>query len=211
MFSGILILLAMPFTDLSRSRGIQFRPLSKIAFFIFAGNFLILMELGAKHVESPFIEFGQISTVIFFLYFLIAVPLTSSTENSTLEINNLEVNNLDMDKREVNNLDVISHKYEEHSSFGGSVKMYLLDLFLFINRHPLLYNILRLLVFILLSYLFYLGSGWGSGPGPASGSGSGSDSDSDGGTHHCLKKDYAPQRGPVGEGEENGERDQERT
>jgi ubiquinol-cytochrome c reductase cytochrome b subunit len=55
MLSAILILLAMPFTDLSRSRGIQFRPLSKIAFYIFVANFLILMVLGAKHVESPFI------------------------------------------------------------------------------------------------------------------------------------------------------------
>jgi len=50
MFSAILILLVMPFTDLSRSRGIQFRPLSKIAFYIFIANFLILMQLGAKHV-----------------------------------------------------------------------------------------------------------------------------------------------------------------
>jgi ubiquinol-cytochrome c reductase cytochrome b subunit len=88
MFSAILILLTMPFTDLSRSRGIQFRPISKIAFFIFAGNFLILMQLGAKHVESPFIEFGQISTVIYFSYFLILVPLISLIENSTLETNN---------------------------------------------------------------------------------------------------------------------------
>ena len=27
------------------------------------------MQLGAKHVESPFIEFGQISTVIIFCSF----------------------------------------------------------------------------------------------------------------------------------------------
>jgi ubiquinol-cytochrome c reductase cytochrome b subunit len=77
MFSAILILLAMPFTDLSRSRGIQFRPLSKIAFYIFIANFLILMVLGAKHVESPFIEFGQISTVIYFAHFLFIVPFFS--------------------------------------------------------------------------------------------------------------------------------------
>ena len=86
MFSAILILLAMPFTDLSRSRGIQFRPLSKIAFFIFVGNFLILMQLGAKHVESPFIEFGQISTVIYFAHFLVIVPLISLVENSLIEL-----------------------------------------------------------------------------------------------------------------------------
>jgi len=86
MFSAILILLAMPFTDMSRSRGIQFRPFSKIAFFIFVGNFLVLMLLGAKHVESPFIEFGQISTIIYFSYFLIIVPFISLLENSLVEL-----------------------------------------------------------------------------------------------------------------------------
>ena len=86
MFSAILILLVMPFTDLSRSRGIQFRPLSKIAFYIFIANFLILMQLGAKHVESPFIEFGQISTIIYFSYFLVIVPVTSLLENSFIEL-----------------------------------------------------------------------------------------------------------------------------
>jgi ubiquinol-cytochrome c reductase cytochrome b subunit len=88
MFSAILALLIMPFTDLSRSRGIQFRPLSKIAFYIFVANFLILMVLGAKHVESPFIEFGQISTVIYFAHFLIIVPLVSIIENSLMDLSN---------------------------------------------------------------------------------------------------------------------------
>ena len=86
MFSAILILLAMPFTDLGRNRGIQFRPLSKIAFFVFVANFLILMQLGAKHVESPFIEFGQISTVLYFAHFLIIVPFVSLLENSLIEL-----------------------------------------------------------------------------------------------------------------------------
>jgi ubiquinol-cytochrome c reductase cytochrome b subunit len=92
MFSAILILLTMPFTDLSRSRGIQFRPLSKIAFYIFLGNFLVLMTLGAKHVESPFIELGQISTIIYFAYFLIIVPLVSLFENSLIELNTFKLN-----------------------------------------------------------------------------------------------------------------------
>ena len=86
MFSAILILLTMPFTDLSKTRGIQFRPLSKVAFFIFIGNFLILMQLGAKHVESPFIEFGQICTVLYFAHFLIIVPFISLLENSLIEL-----------------------------------------------------------------------------------------------------------------------------
>ena len=92
MFSAILIILAMPFTDLSRSRGIQFRPLSKIAFYIFTANFLILMILGAKHVESPFIELGQISTLIYFSYFSIFVPIISLLENSLIGLNSFKGN-----------------------------------------------------------------------------------------------------------------------
>jgi ubiquinol-cytochrome c reductase cytochrome b subunit len=88
MFSAILALLIMPYTDLSRSRGIQFRPLSKIAFYIFVVNFIILMVLGAKHVESPFIEFGQISTVLYFAHYLIIVPLVSLIENSLMDLSN---------------------------------------------------------------------------------------------------------------------------
>ncbi len=87
MFSAILIILILPVTDLSRNRGIQFRPLSKIAFYIFVANFLILMQLGAKHVESPFIEFGQISTVLYFSYFIVIVPFVTLIENTLIELN----------------------------------------------------------------------------------------------------------------------------
>jgi ubiquinol-cytochrome c reductase cytochrome b subunit len=87
MLTAILALLTMPFTDLSRFRGLQFRPLSKIAFFIFIANFLILMQLGAKHVESPFIEFGQISTFLYFSHFLIIMPFVSLLENTLMDLN----------------------------------------------------------------------------------------------------------------------------
>lgn len=110
MFSAILILLAMPFTDLSRLRGIQFRPLSKLAFFIFIGNFLILMQLGAKHVESPFIEFGQISTVIYFAHFLTTVPSLSLLENSLTE--------LDSNKYSTKS------RYEATTEYNGSVESF---------------------------------------------------------------------------------------
>jgi ubiquinol-cytochrome c reductase cytochrome b subunit len=86
MFSAILILLLLPITDISRSRGMQFRPISKIFFYIFAANFLILMQLGAKHVESPFIEFGQLSTVLYFLYFSVIMYSVTFIENGFSEL-----------------------------------------------------------------------------------------------------------------------------
>src|SRR3981081_1439518 len=92
MFAALLALMVMPIADLSKLRGVQFRPLSKIAFFIFLANFLVLMVLGAKHVESPFIEFGQISTVIYFAHFLIIVPVISLLENSLIDLGNIHTN-----------------------------------------------------------------------------------------------------------------------
>jgi len=86
MFSALLIILILPITDLGRSRGLQFRPLGKIAFWIFIVNFFILMILGAKHVEFPFIELGQISTVLYFAYFLFIVPVISVIENTLMDI-----------------------------------------------------------------------------------------------------------------------------
>lgn len=86
MFSAILILLIMPFADLTRNRGNQFKPLAKIIFFSFVSNFLMLMVLGAKHVEWPYILLGQICTIYFFLYFLFLVPMISLLESSLIEL-----------------------------------------------------------------------------------------------------------------------------
>ena len=86
MFAAIVALLVMPFSDLSKIKGMPFRPLSKIAFYIFVANFLILMQLGAKHVESPFIEFGQISTGLYFLYFILVIPFVTLLENTLAEL-----------------------------------------------------------------------------------------------------------------------------
>jgi ubiquinol-cytochrome c reductase cytochrome b subunit len=86
MFSALLILLIMPITDLSKFKGVQFRPFSKIIFFLFVGNFLILMQIGAKHIESPFFHLGQICTVFYFSYFLIIMPIISLIENSLTEL-----------------------------------------------------------------------------------------------------------------------------
>ena len=86
MFSAILIILTLPYTDLGESKGYQFRPLSKVFFYVFVANFLILMQLGAKHVEDPFILFGQISTVLYFSHFVIIIPVVSLIENTLMDL-----------------------------------------------------------------------------------------------------------------------------
>ncbi len=86
MFSAILAIMLLPITDLGRTKGLQFRPLSKLGFWIFVLNFLILMKLGACHVESPFIELGQLSTVLYFSYFILIVPVISLIENTLVNL-----------------------------------------------------------------------------------------------------------------------------
>lgn len=91
MFASLLIILVLPKTDLGLTKGLQFRPLSKVMFYIFVINFLILQQLGAKHVESPFIEFGQISTALYFAHFLVIMPVTSIIENTLVDL--YQINN----------------------------------------------------------------------------------------------------------------------
>jgi ubiquinol-cytochrome c reductase cytochrome b subunit len=84
MFSAILIILTMIFLDVSKIRGFQFRPVSKIFYYIFGAIFIGLMVLGAKHVESPYIEYGQFHTIAYFSFFLIIVPFISYFENNSI-------------------------------------------------------------------------------------------------------------------------------
>jgi ubiquinol-cytochrome c reductase cytochrome b subunit len=86
MFSAILAIMLLPVTDLGRSKGLQFRPLSKFAFWVFVVNFLVLMKLGACHVETPFIELGQLSTVLYFGHSIIIVPVISLIENTLVDL-----------------------------------------------------------------------------------------------------------------------------
>ena len=80
MFSALLIIISMNFLDVHKFRGFQYKPLNKIVFYIFIAIFLSLMILGAKHVESPFIELGQIFTSLYFMYFLVFIPFLNFLE-----------------------------------------------------------------------------------------------------------------------------------
>jgi ubiquinol-cytochrome c reductase cytochrome b subunit len=86
MFGSLLILLTLPFLDLSRVRGSTFRPLMRVAFWILVADFWVLLVLGSQHVEAPFVLLGQIATALYFGWFLIIVPVVGVIENTLADL-----------------------------------------------------------------------------------------------------------------------------
>jgi ubiquinol-cytochrome c reductase cytochrome b subunit len=86
MFAALLILLIMPIADTSRIRGNQFRPLSKFFFWVFVVTFIMLGYIGSQHPVEPFVFVGQVSTFLYFAYFIIIVPVIGIVENTLFDI-----------------------------------------------------------------------------------------------------------------------------
>ena len=81
LVASILVLTILPMIHTSKLKGLNFRPLGKIAYWIFMSNFILLTWIGSKPVEEPFIFIGQISSIIYFSYFLILIPFLGYIEN----------------------------------------------------------------------------------------------------------------------------------
>ena len=87
MFASLLILLVLPLTDLSRIRGNEFKPLSRFSFWFLVAVFIVLLQIGARHAEAPYILIGQVATALYFSYFILIVPVISLLENTLADLN----------------------------------------------------------------------------------------------------------------------------
>ena len=88
LLASVLILFVVPFTHISKLKSLYFRPLGKVMFWLFISNFVLLTWIGSKPVEEPYIIIGQISSVFYFLYFLILSPSMAIIENKILNFKN---------------------------------------------------------------------------------------------------------------------------
>ena len=86
MFGSLLILLVLPYTDVSRVRGSQFKPFMKFAFWLFVVDFIILMWIGSQHPNSPYVEIGQVATAFYFAWFMVIVPGIGIIENTFMDL-----------------------------------------------------------------------------------------------------------------------------
>ena len=81
---SILILLVLPITHTSKIRGLSFRPLGKLFYWLFITNFILLTWIGSKPVEDPYVFISQLSSIFYFMYFLVIVPFIGILENKLL-------------------------------------------------------------------------------------------------------------------------------
>ena len=73
MVGAILILLLLPLFTIYNIRSYKYRPVFKVLYWLFAFNFIFLCWLGQKPIADPYILLGQISTILYFGYFVLII------------------------------------------------------------------------------------------------------------------------------------------
>nr|YP_089589.1 cytochrome b [Ichthyophis glutinosus]AAS13717.1 cytochrome b [Ichthyophis glutinosus] len=81
---SILILFFVPILHTSKQRTMTFRPITQLMFWSIVANTIILTWIGGQPVEEPFITIGQISSILYFLLFIMLLPLIALAENKML-------------------------------------------------------------------------------------------------------------------------------
>ena len=74
MFSAVFVLFFLPWLDRSPVRSSNYRPLYRIFFCVFIVNCICLAWAGAQEVKPIPVLISRISTVYYFLHFLVVLP-----------------------------------------------------------------------------------------------------------------------------------------
>ena len=80
MFGAIAVLFFVPWLDTSKVRSAVYRPWYKLFFWLFAANAIFLGWLGSKPAEGWYIPAMQVSTLFYFAFFLVIMPLLGLIE-----------------------------------------------------------------------------------------------------------------------------------
>nr|ACR03086.1 cytochrome b [Sphaerodactylus vincenti]ACR03114.1 cytochrome b [Sphaerodactylus vincenti]ACR03115.1 cytochrome b [Sphaerodactylus vincenti]ACR03117.1 cytochrome b [Sphaerodactylus vincenti] len=81
---SIAILLVAPVLHNSKQRSTIFRPLTQLTFWSLVSTVALLTWIGGQPVEDPFIIIGQLTSIMYFLTFLIIMPANNKIENTAL-------------------------------------------------------------------------------------------------------------------------------
>ncbi|XDR06467.1 cytochrome b (mitochondrion) [Brachionichthys hirsutus] len=84
LLASILVLMLVPLLHTSKQRALTFRPLGQLLFWALITDICILTWIGGMPVEPPFILIGQAASTLYFMLFLLLMPLAGWLENNTL-------------------------------------------------------------------------------------------------------------------------------
>ena len=87
MVGAIVLIGLMPWLNTSEVRSSEFRPIYRKLFWFLMADFLVLGWIGQNEVETPYIEVGQLATVIYFAFFLVIVPVLGKVETILMNVN----------------------------------------------------------------------------------------------------------------------------
>ncbi|MEM7692857.1 MAG: cytochrome b N-terminal domain-containing protein [Pseudomonadota bacterium] len=80
MFAALIVLFFVPWLDTSKVRSAAYRPMYKWFFWAFVANCLLLGYVGAMPAEGIWVTLGRISTLYYFAFFLVVMPLLGFIE-----------------------------------------------------------------------------------------------------------------------------------
>jgi len=80
MFGAIAVLFFVPWLDTSRVRSAAYRPWYKLFFWLFVANALFLGWLGSRPAEGAYVVMSQLSSLYYFGFFLVVMPLLGLIE-----------------------------------------------------------------------------------------------------------------------------------
>jgi len=74
MFGALFVLIILPWLDTSKVRSAVFRPMYRQFFWIFVVDVLALGYLGAMPAEGIYLFLARITTIYYFLHFIVILP-----------------------------------------------------------------------------------------------------------------------------------------
>ena len=80
MFGAIVLLAFLPWLDTSRVKSANYRPMYKIAFWLFVIDAILLGYIGSQPPEGLYVLFGRIFTAYYFFHLIVLLPLLGFIE-----------------------------------------------------------------------------------------------------------------------------------
>nr|ABQ02000.1 cytochrome b [Compsophis infralineatus] len=76
LLMSVIILITSPLTHTSHTRSMTFRPLAQLTFWTLIATFITITWTATKPVEPPFTTISQMTSTLYFLFFIMNPPLT---------------------------------------------------------------------------------------------------------------------------------------